>query len=574
MQIARMSDLPAIAVIADIHFHDLDADFGFAGVTIDGRHMAVRSWAETRQSTRVFNESARALDAALEAVIEQGIRHVVLLGDYSDDGQRSTLRRLREILTRYASEHGLCFYALPGNHDIFGPEGRHQTKQFIGSDGAGVTVSSDERLAQSGALVTEDMYCEGYPLGLQPMREFGYYRQPSYIHWETPFGVSDRDADRLYEVVSPDGRNRYRLMDASYLVEPEAGLWLLMLDANIFEPRNGEFLLGEETAFIDSTAAGWNALLRCKPFLIDWIADVSSRAKTLGKKLLTFSHYPALDPFDGTSEAEATLFGETNVVRRTPQNEVAEALCRAGINVHFSGHLHVEGVTHRKIGAHDIRNIAVPSLVAFPPAFKTVSFIGSGIEINTVSLNALELDPDISAAYLRESRSSDTEIPAAFSAASYADFLLEHLRELIKHRYFAKEWPMTVVDQLTGLSLGDICSILSGQQDSKLLLAQLANDCGLPVETIADGSFIDLVVDWYCLRQASQLALSVISPEKQRLYRALAEHFGEKTLRNEARDNIAFLRVFIGALIPFLDRANRYSNRISFNLVPYQEAAA
>lgn len=569
-----MSDLPAIAVIADIHFHDLDADFGFAGITIDGRRMAVRSWAETRQSTRVFNESASALHAALEKVIDQGIRHVVLLGDYSDDGQRSTLRRLRQILTRYASEHGLRFYALPGNHDIYGPAGRHQTKQFIGSDGAGVTISSDERLAQSGAITSEDMYCEGYPVGLQPMREFGYYRQPAYIHWETPFGVSDLDADRTYDVVSPDGRNRYRLMDASYLVEPEPGLWLLMLDANIFEPRNGEYVLGEEAAFIDSTAAGWNALLRCKPFLIDWIAGVSSRAKASGKKLLTFSHYPALDPFDGTSEAEATLFGETNVVRRTPQRAVAEALSRAGIDLHFSGHLHVEGVTHRKIGAQDIRNIAVPSLVAFPPAFKTVNFSGAGIEIDTISLNELVLDTDIFAAYVRECQSAEAESAEAFSATSYGDFLLEHLRELIKHRYFEKEWPRSVVDELARLTLGEICCLLSQEDDGQDLIAQLAEGSGLPLEIMRSSPFIDMVVDWYCLRQASQLAFAVIPLARRKLYASMAEHCREKKRTNIAGDTRAFLRVFLAAFAPFIERAARYDNRIQIGMTSAKEAAA
>ncbi len=68
-------------------------------------------------------------------------------------------------------------------------------------------------------------------------------------------------------------------MDASYLVEPEPGLWLLMIDANIFEPRNGEFAEGEEAAFIDSTWCRLECAVAVQAIFIDWRADVSARAK-------------------------------------------------------------------------------------------------------------------------------------------------------------------------------------------------------------------------------------------------------------------------------------------------------
>ncbi len=288
--------LPAVAVIADAHFHDLEADFGFDRVEVEGRKITMRSWAETRKSTRVFNESADAFLAALAEVRRRGIRHVVLLGDYTDDGQRATTGALRNILDEH-SAFGMSFYALPGNHDIFGPQGRHHTKQFLDCAGRGILVTSDVKRAGSGVTVSDRMYCEGYPAGLDPMAGFGYFRKPEYLHWETPFGMSDAAEDREYEVASPDGRNRYNMMDASYLVEPEPGLWLLMIDANVFEPVNGVYEWGDEAAFIDSTSGGWNAMLRCKPFVIPWIADVCARAERLGKTLLAFSHYPVLELF-------------------------------------------------------------------------------------------------------------------------------------------------------------------------------------------------------------------------------------------------------------------------------------
>src|SRR5690606_18832778 len=108
------------------------------------------------------------------------------------------------------------------------------------------------------------------------------------LHFETPFGPSDAPAAREHDLWSADGNTVRRLMDASYLVEPEEGLWLLMIDANVFEPRDGRRDIARKKAFFGSSNAGWNALLRVKPYLLPWIADVSARAARAGKDLLAF----------------------------------------------------------------------------------------------------------------------------------------------------------------------------------------------------------------------------------------------------------------------------------------------
>ena len=542
--------LPSVAVIADAHFHDTAADFGFPGIEIDGQRITMRSWSDTRESTRVFNESADALHAALEEVRQRGIRHVVLLGDYTDDGQRVTTETLKNILQRHSDAHGTAFYALPGNHDIFGPRGRHHTKEFLTENGKCLSVSSDARRVGERVVVSDGMYCEGYPAGLGPMAAFGYFRQPDYLHWETPFGVSDAPEDRLYAVRSPDGRNVYRLMDASYLVEPEPGLWLLMIDANIFEPLDGEFEAGEETAFIDSTSGGWNALLRCKPFLIDWIADVRRRAELHGKTLLGFSHYPALDPFDGASGAEGALFGETNVVRRTPRKAVEDALLQAGLAVHFSGHLHVEGVTRRGEGENSLTNIAVPSLVAFPPAFKVVHPSRQAILVETVEMAALPANGRICDGYAQETALTGEANDVAFAAGNYGEFLLGHKRALIRHRYFAKEWPAEVVTAIADKSVREVFGLLGGEGRSSSDAAVLSLD--LPI--------FELIADWYCLRQSPAAAPAHIAPDRLACYRSLAERFGDLAPATEDGPR-RFFAIFLGVLGRSLGRASREAGR-------------
>ena len=555
--------LPSVAVIADAHFHDTAADFGFPGIEIDGERITMRSWSDTRESTRVFNESADALHAALEAVRQRGIRHVVLLGDYTDDGQRATTETLKGILERHRDAHGTAFYALPGNHDIFGPRGRHHTKEFLTENGRCVSVSSDARRAGERVVISDRMYCEGYPVGLGPMSAFGYFRQPDYIHWETPFGVSDLAEDRLYEVRSPDGHNVYQLMDASYLVEPEPGLWLLMIDANIFEPLDGAFEKGEEAAFTDSTSGGWNALLRCKPFIIDWIADVRHRAEALGKTLLGFSHYPALDPFDGASGAEGALFGETNVVRRTPRKAVEDALRNAGLAIHFSGHLHVEGVTRRGDGENSLTNIAVPSLVAFPPAFKVVHTSRQEITVETVEMDALPINSRICRGYAQETALAGEDEDQAFAAGTYGDFLLGHKRALVRYRYFIKEWPAEVVAAIANKTVQDVIGLIGKKGGSPSDGLVLASE--LPM--------FELIADWYCLRQGAGLALPHIQPERLSLYRVLAERFGREADRHDGSVQ-SFIEIFFGALGLFLERAEGSSRDLTLQLAPQYERVA
>ena len=314
-------------MLADVHFHDPSGDFGGAGVVVDGVRLALRSWADTRIAARAFNETAGALSAALEKVAAAGVRHVVLAGDYSDDGQAENIRRLVAVLEGFEHRHGLRFYAIPGNHDLFGPHGKHVMTRFVAAPGQTVMVTSDPEQAgmEAGAVLTPAMRCGGQPAALLPMARFGLFRQPDYLHWESPFGLDDLPESRMYEARSADGSVTQRLMDASYLVEPEAGLWLLMLDANVFEPRAGQPDATRKKAFIGPSDAGWNAVLRVKPFLLGWIADVTARAAALGKTLITTSHYPVLDPFEDSAGTERALFGATSNTRRTPGPQVAQA---------------------------------------------------------------------------------------------------------------------------------------------------------------------------------------------------------------------------------------------------------
>ncbi|OLP42515.1 metallophosphoesterase family protein [Rhizobium oryziradicis] len=548
----------SIAVIADAHFHDIEGDYGIKGLASGHRSLTLRTWDDTRTSTRVFNESVLALNAALDEVAARNIGHVVLLGDYTDDGQRQTTLSVAKLLADHENRFGTRFYALLGNHDIFGPNGRHQAKRFLQADGTSRLVTSNPAEDAPDNVLNAQMYCEGYPLGLNPMAAFGYFRRAGDLHWETPFGVSDDPAQRMYSVFSPDGQNHYRLMDASYLIEPQQDLWLLMLDANVFEPRNGTFDAGSEQAFIDSTAAGWNAMLRLKPFMFEWIADVAKRARQLGKTLLAFSHYPVIDPFDDPLDTGKTLFPKSNMAKRKPSDAVAEALITAGIPLHFSGHLHVEGVTRFANPHGQLTNVAVPSLVAFPPAFKHLNVHSNTVAIDTVDLSALPVDPDIIAAYQQETVAAGYAPDAALFAKTYGAFLRLHLTALVEQRFFVREWPRDVVSCLAPMSVQQLCL------DPRTRPAKL-DDMGLEDgQDLASLSVIEIVSDWYCLWHGGARAVPILGEKRIALLRWLADLYAEPS-KNDTSITL-FLHAFFKALRHFLSRAEQVDDQIS--LVP------
>ncbi|TPP09325.1 metallophosphoesterase family protein [Rhizobium glycinendophyticum] len=540
----------ALAVISDAHFHEIEGDYGIAGIKAGNRRLTLQTWAHSRESTRVYNESAPALMAALDEVAARGIRHVVLLGDYTDDGQRETTHRLAQRLSDYETRFGTRFYALPGNHDLFGPSGRHQSRYFLRPDGSSIRVTSDDRDSAPDSVVSAAMFCEGYPDGLAPMARHGYFRRPDDLFWETPFGTDDRPERRTYEVVSEDGLNRYRLMDASYLVEPEPGLWLLMLDANVFEPRNGTFRPGSKRAFIDSTAAGWNAVLRLKPFLLAWISDVTARAKASGKTLLAFSHYPAIDPLEDQEGFEQALFPSSPVNVRRPRTDVAEALMAAGLSLHFSGHWHVDGISEHRIGEHRLTNIALPSPVAFPPAFKLITAEAGRATVAPVELSQLPLDQEIMELYRLEVRANGLSYDEALSASDYGSFLHHHVRSLVVHRYLPREWPKDVVETISSMSLADLCS---DPRTARPMEAKAIPDAWRHIPVI------DLIADWYCLRQAGTLGKRLIGPQALDRMRAIATVFVDAQHGAERGATAAYLNVFFRSMLFYVKRAERLS---------------
>jgi 3',5'-cyclic AMP phosphodiesterase CpdA len=515
-----------VAIIADAHFHDPTGDFG-AGLTVGGRRLALRSWQDTETGPRAVNETAGALTAALARITAAGIRHVILAGDYTDDGQAENTRALAELLARH---DGLRFYAIPGNHDLYGPHGKHVTTRLVTGPDTTALVTSDPAMGQE-ATITPAMRCAGQPAALMPMARFGLFRQPEYLHWESPFGPSDAPDDRIYDATAADGSVTHRLMDASYLVEPEPGLWILMIDANVFEPRPGRTDPARKKAFLDASDAGWNAVLRIKPFLLPWIADVVARAKGHAKTLVTVSHYPVLDAFQDHAGSERALFGETAIVRRTPSPKVATALIATGLRWHAGGHMHVNAVT-RQDGFTDI---AIPSLAAFPPGFRIITATPDSALSETVLLDDLPPDPDLQAAYVLQGRTSPP-LP-------YGPFLAAQFRAHLVTRVLPRHWPPDLMAWIKDADCADLLTRLA-PPDKATGFAVRHN---LPPAALGTYPLAAMLTDADLIRAAGPLARGYVEPLHLRICQAFAQDFGDAGIDPQL-SQMAFIRRFLSVL--------------------------
>jgi 3',5'-cyclic AMP phosphodiesterase CpdA len=521
-----------VAILADPHFHDIAFDPAGAGLP----YPALRTLADSINSTRVFNESGPALRAALDAIVARGITLVVIVGDLTDDGQVFNWRALNALLDLYRAR-GLRFFATPGNHDLFAMAGRHHTKRFGRPDGGSVLVSSNPAIGAD--IVAPDMFRPGYPDALPLMRDLGYAPAAADRHWETPFGADPHRSSRVYDAVSSDAGTMVPMVDASYLVEPVDGLWLLSLDANVYRPNNATSIAAGEYAMRDCTDVGWNSTLADKPHLLAWATDVARRARALGKTLIAFSHYPVVDPLNGGGPDEQRLLGDTGFVRRMPSPAVAAALARTGIGVHFSGHWHINNTaSHADAGGHVV-NIAVPSLVAFPAAFKIADIAGDQLTIETVPL-PLMADHDLAfASYAAEARRDGLDAAALLDAPHYTAFLDAHLTALVRNLYLPREWPAELARLVPLLSVSELQHLAQGDPV----------DCNGFVPTPADQStLLDLVVDWYAIRKGADLALVKITPARLTLYRALIEAYARRAWPAES------LQARIAALLAILRR--------------------
>ncbi|MGL4970583.1 MAG: metallophosphoesterase, partial [Cetobacterium sp.] len=293
----------------------------------------------------------------------------------------------------YTKKHGIKFYITFGNHDPVMPVTVDKGKMdYLGVNGKEQPIFSKnskikEKDGMNSVIFSEVVKEQGYEDIMKQINGYGLIPEKTDIYWETPFSKysyneysfekgleASSSKNRKYEISyegSGDklGKEKFEIVDGSYLVEPEKGLWLLAIDSNVYVPNE------DGKGFTSASNAGYNRVLTHKKHLINWVGKVAKAAEEKGKTLITFSHYPMVDFYNGASEEVESIFGKGKFeLRRVPTDEVARTFADAGIKLHFGGHMHFNdtGVKKNENG-NFLVNVQVPSIAAYVPAYKLLS---------------------------------------------------------------------------------------------------------------------------------------------------------------------------------------------------------
>ncbi|WP_026971456.1 metallophosphoesterase family protein [Aliagarivorans marinus] len=579
-----LKDPVSIAFMSDIHFHDVYADFSTEGgnqafeglVSYEGNPNAtIRTMGAQLGSTRLFNENYFALRAALDDLAERGVKLVAMPGDFSDDGQPVHLRGMDKMLQEYTDKYGMEFFAAPGNHDPVRPFDHEAGKSdYLGADYQNQNIRSlghgDCLSGNENTICTHEVIHQGMGNVMTDMGAHGFFPKQEYAYFETPFtSEALRDdysfdlakeeaalANRQHEICADGTGGDYNTandrgvcsmqFDASYLVEPIEGLWVLSLDSTVFLPNDSAAVNPEDSgSYSGAQNKGWDHVFSHKEYLVDWMQDVVIRAEEQGKKLVTFSHYPMDDFYGGAYEVAEDYFEsvETNFLQhhRLPSNSISEQLAAMGIKLHVGGHMHYNTTSTVSSEGNTLVNIQAPSLAAYVPAYKLVTLDNSDIiEVETVVMDDVRDFDQLFEHYRLEKAAGATWNERVLSSRSYVEMNDYHIMGLAEG--WASRWPgetkhmiehingrqMMILSQLeTDITTCELASVIdlpntdacafnsnigdTFRQDwanATLKAEALALENGMHLRDFV-WSGMDLLTDFYRLRNADELAIKV-----------------------------------------------------------------
>lgn len=512
-----------VAFMPDVHFHDVYATFkdgSFQGVPNkkSGLNATIRLMQAQMTSTRLFNENYFAFMAALDDAVTRGVKFIALPGDFSDDGQPVHMRGLKKILDQYSKQHGIEFFAAPGNHDPNRPfaraggksdylgidpnNGRAGFPQPIYSRGAGDcnTNYSGDWTKIGWTYCTEEVQELGYEGITEALAQHGFMPKASYKYYETPYSTYTYQsysleqatkqavwANREYEICKEGAGGTYKkdnytlcrsVPDTTYLVEPVEGVWLVGIDANVYIPTGTG-----PNDFAGSGDAGYNKMLTHKPHVIAWLKDVVARGKAQGKQVVAFSHFPMSEFFNGASDDIEALLGKgkMQMVRR-PAEDVTRALADTGLKVHVGGHMHFNDTAVRNYdGDHALFNIQAPSMAAYVPAYKLMTLKDRDlIEVETIRMDDVPRFDELFEHYHEEHRYF-TDFPfmipgngalwseSILDAKDYGDFSTRYMSELVRLRLLNDDWRCEMRELVKSPLFGEHLLVLSQLQTNVTL---------------------------------------------------------------------------------------------------------
>lgn len=264
----------------------------------------------------VYNDLDAIMDAALSSleyeVKNNGVKHIVLAGDLTTNGEYEGHKTLSRMLLDFEEKTGAKIYVTPGNHDI--------------NNSRASTFVNNKKEAARKTTPTE--FYELY-------KDLGF-------------------SDAYHKFSSFDAGTHGSL---TYSVKTEDGYRLILADAGKFTADITES--GEDEQETAGTIKGE---------LLEWVLSEAEDAKKNGETPLLFTHWN----MSGISYMHEFVLQGFVI---DDGYMLQETLADAGINYTFSAHQHVSDVdiTYSDSG-NPMYSVITPTLTQFPFSYRVTDF--------------------------------------------------------------------------------------------------------------------------------------------------------------------------------------------------------
>jgi 3',5'-cyclic AMP phosphodiesterase CpdA len=291
-QLAQAPAYPETSLIVISDPHIFDSSLGTSGKAFE---------AYIAEDRKLVREGPEILESAITSVKGLKDNIVLVVGDLTKDGEKSS----HELAAGYLAQlkaAGKKIYVVPGNHDIL----NGLSVKYVG-DGT-------ERVPN----ITADQFAQIYA-------DYGFK------------DALQRDPDSL-----------------SYLAEPQTGLWLLALDANLYK-QNVE----DKQSVTDG---------KFSPQTLAWIEKVLGQAAKENKAVVVMMHHNIMEHYP----SQQKNYGEWIV---DDYEQVAKLFANYNARLVFTGHFHAQDITVKKYDDNGkyVFDIETGSLVTFPCPIRIVT---------------------------------------------------------------------------------------------------------------------------------------------------------------------------------------------------------
>ncbi len=277
-----------------------------------------RLYSSTQHSVPEFSKPM--LDKVLPIVLQKKPDLLLIPGDLTFNGDKISHETIAAILKEISSQ-GIKVFVVPGNQDINNPSARTY-------NGSGSTVTP---------TITANEFAEIYS-------DFGYQEAIS------------RDPNSL-----------------SYLAQPFSNLWILGIDAGLYD----NVYIDPYTGYTGPAITG-----QIKPETMEWILNWSAEAKKNDITVLGLEHHSVTEDCPNMAK-----FGPAYVIN--DHANVEDALTNAGLKMIFTAH--DIDITKISRGENSLFDIGSLEILIPPFSFRMIYLEKNSMEIETHFIKSIDV---------------------------------------------------------------------------------------------------------------------------------------------------------------------------------------